>query len=67
MQCSESSPVIIYTPNILICGKIDRFAPDFSEKSIPESIDDGPHLEAVFNQYQSWNNEFKIDSNIMLK
>ena len=42
MQCSESSPVIIYTPNILICGKIDRFAPDFSEKSIPESIDDGP-------------------------
>jgi hypothetical protein len=28
MQCSESSPVIIYTPNILICGKIDRFAPD---------------------------------------
>jgi len=41
MRCSESSPVIIYNPNILICGKIDRFAPDFSGMDFPESIDDG--------------------------
>ena len=66
MQCSENSPDIIYTSNILICGKIDGFAPDFSGMDFPESSDDDP-ISTVINLYHSSNNEFGIDSNIILK